>query len=153
MIEWRSLSGCGPRAAAEARRIREETGAALLVDCGDAFHGTLAAQRTEGSAVVPALNAEGVDLFVPGNWDYGFGPEVLRRRAGEMQFPVLAANLRDAGSGEAIFPGFEASSRARFVPMSRFSTTLWRPASAADPAIISPSSSAFPSSIRSMRHR
>lgn len=102
--EYRRVGGLA-RAAAVAQRIRKETGAAQLVDCGDAIHGTLPALRTDGSAVVPALNAEGVDLLVPGNWEYGFGSEVLRRRAAEMRFPVLAANLRDATSGEPIFPG------------------------------------------------
>lgn len=101
--QYRRVGGLA-RAATVARRIRSE-GAAVLVDCGDAFHGTLAARRTEGSGVVAALNAEGVDLFVPGNWEYGFGPEVLRSRTAEMDFPVLAANLQDAVSGAAVFPG------------------------------------------------
>lgn len=102
--EYRRVGGLG-RAAAVASAIKQETGAALLVDCGDAIHGTLPAMRTDGRAIVPALNLEGVDLFVPGNWEYGFGPDVLRSRAAEMQFPVLAANLRDAGADEQIFPG------------------------------------------------
>lgn len=102
--EYRRVGGIA-RAAAVAEAIKRETGAALLVDCGDAIHGTLPAMRTEGRVVVPALNAEGVDLFVPGNWEYGFGPDALRQRAAEMRFPVLAANLRDAGDGEPVFPG------------------------------------------------
>lgn len=102
--EYRRAGGLA-RAATVAHRIKKETGAALLVDCGDAIHGTLPALRTEGSAVVRALNAMGVDLLVPGNWEYGYGPEALRSRAAEMRFPVLAANLGDASSGEAIFPG------------------------------------------------
>jgi S-sulfosulfanyl-L-cysteine sulfohydrolase len=102
--DYRRVGGLA-RAATVAGTIKRETGAALLVDCGDAIHGTLPALRTEGRAVVPALNAEGVDLLVPGNWEYGYGPEALRRRATEMRFPVLAANLRDATSGEPIFPG------------------------------------------------
>lgn len=102
--EFRRVGGIA-RAASIARAIKLETGAALLVDCGDAIHGTLPAMRTEGRAIVPALNAEGVDLFVPGNWEYGFGPDALRSRAAEMRFPILAANLRNAADGKPIFPG------------------------------------------------
>jgi sulfur-oxidizing protein SoxB len=101
--EYRRVGGLA-RAAAVANAIKQETDAALLVDCGDAIHGTLPAIRTEGRVIVPALAAEGVDLFVPGNWEYGFGPDALRSRAAEMGFPVLAANLRNAADGEPIFP-------------------------------------------------
>lgn len=102
--EYRRV-GSLARAAAVVNAIKREAGDALLVDCGDAIHGTLPAVRTQGRAIVPALNAEGIDLFVPGNWEYGFGPDALRARAAEMAFPVLAANLRAAGDGEPIFPG------------------------------------------------
>lgn len=96
------------RAATIAARIREETnGAAVLVDCGDTIHGTGPAQWTEGAAVVPALNAMGVDVMTPGNWDFGFGPRVLRERAREMDFPLVAGNVDDAASGEPVFAATE----------------------------------------------
>ena len=79
-------------AATVVRRIREEAGEAVLVDCGDAIHGTLPAMRTEGAAIVPPLNALGVELMTPGNWEYGFGPEVLRARMAELSGHVVACN-------------------------------------------------------------
>ena len=92
------------RAATIVRRIKEETdGSALLVDCGDTIHGTGPAQWTKGAAVVPALNAMGVDLMTPGNWDFGFGPEVLLQRGAEMDFPLIASNVNDAKSGQPLF--------------------------------------------------
>lgn len=100
--EYRRVGGLA-RAATVVRAIREETGAALLIDCGDAIHGTLPAMRTEGQAVVPALNALGVDLMTPGNWEYGFGPAALHARVAEMNFPMIACNLQDALSGERLF--------------------------------------------------
>ncbi len=62
--------------------------------------------RTEGRAIVPALNALGVEAMTPGNWEYGFGPDVLRRRINEMDFPVLACNLQNADSGEHWLPPY-----------------------------------------------
>lgn len=99
--EYRRVGGLA-RAATVVKRAKQE-GDALLVDCGDTWYGTLPASRTEGRALIPPLRAEGVDLLVPGNWDYGFGPDSLRARAAELGAPVLAANLEDAGTGEKVF--------------------------------------------------
>src|SRR5690606_42082783 len=78
--EYRRVGGLA-RAAAVANAIKQETDAALLVDCGDAIHGTLPAIRTVGRVSVPALAAEGVDLFAPRHWAGGVGPEARRPRA------------------------------------------------------------------------
>lgn len=100
---YRTLGGYA-RAATVAREIREETsGACCFVDCGDAIHGTAVAQWTKGAAIVPVLNAMGVGLMTPGNWEWGFGPEVLRERVAEMKFPVLCCNVERADSGEKEF--------------------------------------------------
>jgi len=90
------------RALADA--IRSEVGgAAIQVDSGDAIHGTGPAQWTSGAAVVPALNAVGVELMTPGNWEFGFGPQVLRERTSELTFPIVAANVQRADTGAAEF--------------------------------------------------
>ncbi len=100
---YRTLGGYA-RAATLVRQIRDETeGACLFVDCGDAIHGTAIAQWTRGAAVVAVLNAMGVDLMVPGNWEWGFGPQVLRERVAEMNFPVLCCNALRAETGEREF--------------------------------------------------
>ncbi|HEX2865110.1 MAG TPA: bifunctional metallophosphatase/5'-nucleotidase, partial [Deinococcales bacterium] len=99
-------AGGAARAAAVVKGIRAEGRAALFIDSGDAIHGTLPAMRSEGSAIVPVLNALKLDAMTPGNWDYGFGPAVLRERLAGMRFPVLAANLQDAESGEPILPAY-----------------------------------------------
>lgn len=105
-LEYRRAGGFA-RAATIVRQIRAETrGACMFVDCGDTIHGTAAAQWTEGEAVVPVLNQMGVDLFTPGNWEFGFGPEVLRQRVASMTCPVLACNVEDATTAA---PEFEAT--------------------------------------------
>ena len=79
----------------------------MFIDCGDTIHGTGAAQWTKGAAIVPVLNAMGLDLMVPGNWEFGFTPEVLRERVAGMDFPVIACNVVRADSGEKEFPPSE----------------------------------------------
>lgn len=90
------------RALADA--IRDESGGNCLhVDSGDAIHGTGPAQWTQGAAIVRPLNALGVEIMTPGNWEFGFGPAMLRERVAELAFPVVAANVRRADSGESEF--------------------------------------------------
>lgn len=92
------------RTAALVKQIRAETnGHCILVDCGDAIHGTAPAMWTEGAAIVPVLNHLGVELMTPGNWEFGFGPRVLRERVAEMNFPMIACNVERADSGEHEF--------------------------------------------------
>src|SRR5690606_29724677 len=62
-----------------------------------------AAALTEGAAVLGPLAGLGIDAAVPGNWEVGYGAEVLRQRAKQMQYPLLAANLRDADTGNLAF--------------------------------------------------
>lgn len=103
---WRA--GGYARIRALAERIRAEVrGACMHVDSGDAIHGTGPAQWTEGAAVVPALNAVGVEVMVPGNWEFGFGPSVLRERVRELAFPVIASNVFSAETSAAEFASWK----------------------------------------------
>jgi 2',3'-cyclic-nucleotide 2'-phosphodiesterase (5'-nucleotidase family) len=102
------MAGGLARAATVINEVRAETNGALcLVDGGDAIHGTGPAQWSQGAAIVPALNALGIDLMAPGNWEFGFGPAVLRERAAELRFPLLACNVFDAAGGELLFPAVD----------------------------------------------
>lgn len=100
---WRAGGYAHIRALAD--QIRRDTGGACIhADSGDAIHGTGPAEWTQGAAIVPALNAVGVDVMTPGNWEFGFGPAVLRERVRELGFPVIASNVRNAETGDAEFP-------------------------------------------------
>ncbi|NMO13658.1 bifunctional metallophosphatase/5'-nucleotidase [Pyxidicoccus fallax] len=95
------------RVAAAIQRIRAERGGDVLVlDAGDTLQGSGAAALTEGGALIDPLNALGLDAAVPGNWEVVYGPKVLRQRARELKHPLFAANLRDAASGERLFPPY-----------------------------------------------
>lgn len=99
---WRA--GGYAHIGAIASRIRKEKGGACLhVDSGDAIHGTGPAQWTKGAVVIPPLNAVGVEVMTPGNWEFGFGPSVLRERTREMSFPVVASNVFRAETGDLEF--------------------------------------------------
>ena len=60
--------------------IRAENPDNLLLSCGDLTHGSAEALFTVGDAMIKAMNAFGIDVFTPGNWDFGYGPAVFRNR-------------------------------------------------------------------------
>jgi S-sulfosulfanyl-L-cysteine sulfohydrolase len=91
------------RIATIANELRNKSrGSFLFLDNGDALHGTAPAVRTEGAAVVPILNALGLDAMT-GHWEFAYGPETLQQRVGEMSFPFLAANVYRKETGERPF--------------------------------------------------
>ena len=97
------------------RDAREQDGGSvLLIDAGDMWQGTLESNLSEGAAMVSAYNALGYAAAAIGNHEFDFGPigpkaipasndddpvEALKQRAMEANFPLLAANLIDAGTG------------------------------------------------------
>jgi len=70
------------------------------MNVGDTFHGGAEALFTNGNAIVEATNALSIDIGVPGNWDYAYGPIVTNARFGQLEnaqvqrpnYPMLAAN-------------------------------------------------------------
>jgi 2',3'-cyclic-nucleotide 2'-phosphodiesterase (5'-nucleotidase family) len=99
----------------EARQ--DDGGAVLLVDAGDMWQGTLESNLSEGAAVVQVYNTMDVTAATIGNHEFDFGPEgpkaipvdatddpqgALKKRIGEAQFPILAANLIDNSTGQSV---------------------------------------------------
>ncbi len=97
-------------------RIRAQNADTLVMNIGDTFHGGVEAFYSLGNAVAEPLNAMGIDIGVPGNWDYYYTPAVTRARYGRVEdeivevsfpgladpfpikrpnFPNLGANVRD----------------------------------------------------------
>jgi len=50
------------------------------MNIGDTYHGGVEAAYTSGNAIVDPINALGIDVAVPGNWDFAYGPGVFRKR-------------------------------------------------------------------------
>jgi 5'-nucleotidase len=100
------------------RDAREQDGGGvLLIDAGDMWQGTLESNLSEGAAMVSAYNALGYTAAAIGNHEFDFGPigpqaipssddddpvEALKQRATEANFPLLAANLIDANTGDRV---------------------------------------------------
>jgi sulfur-oxidizing protein SoxB len=68
------------RAATMIKQARAQDPEAVLMNIGDTYHGGVEALYTLGNAVVAPMDALGVDIGVPGNWDYAYGPVVTRLR-------------------------------------------------------------------------
>jgi 5''-nucleotidase/2'',3''-cyclic phosphodiesterase and related esterases len=81
----------------EIKKIRKRRPGALLMNTGDTIQGSAEALYTSGEAMVEVLKPFAIDAYVPGNWDYLYGPESFRKMfAGatpEANWHGLAANL------------------------------------------------------------
>jgi len=78
----------------------------LFMDAGDTFDGSPVGQMTQGEAVVPVLNAMGYDAWVPGNRDFAWPAANFYKVTGELTFPKVCSNLRDAATGQYVFPRY-----------------------------------------------
>jgi len=75
--------------------IREDNPQAVLLSVGDLTHGSAENLFTVGDAMMVPMNAFGIDVFTPGNWDYGYGGAVFRNRfATTGPMPPLPANIQ-----------------------------------------------------------
>ncbi|MGD8618459.1 MAG: 5'-nucleotidase C-terminal domain-containing protein, partial [Gammaproteobacteria bacterium] len=69
-------------------------GNSLLLSAGDITHGSAEGMFTVGDAMMVGINALGIDVFTPGNWDFGYGPAVFRGHFGTYgPFPAVPANI------------------------------------------------------------
>ena len=104
--EYRKAGGFA-RIATILKQVREERGGeALVLDGGDTIHGTYAAVKTQGQALIPILNALQFDAMTA-HWEFAYGPEQLRKLAGELSYPLLACNVYDKESHTLVFPAYK----------------------------------------------
>lgn len=68
----------------------------LIVHAGDTISPSLMSGFDKGAHIVDLFNMTPLDVFVPGNHEFDFGPDIFLKRMGEMKARVLAANLRGA---------------------------------------------------------
>ncbi|GGM92185.1 multifunctional 2',3'-cyclic-nucleotide 2'-phosphodiesterase/5'-nucleotidase/3'-nucleotidase [Lentzea pudingi] len=88
----------------------------LLLDAGDTIQGTPLAYYyakvepiTRGAHVHPmaaAMNAIGYNAAALGNHEFNYGLAVLRTFERQLDFPLLAANALDVGTGLPAFPPY-----------------------------------------------
>ncbi|MEX2156933.1 MAG: 5'-nucleotidase C-terminal domain-containing protein [Gemmatimonadales bacterium] len=84
-------------------------GQVILLDAGDLLQGNPFAtfyaryDKRQPQPIVDALNALQYDVVTPGNHDFDFGVDFLRRAAAEATFRYVSANVED-GAGARLFP-------------------------------------------------
>ncbi len=93
------------RRATLIRKIEAENkGRTLVLHSGDIFsRGDPLTAYYRGEVNMRAMEAAGYDIMAPGEGEFYFGLGNLRRLAGLVRFPVLAANIYLKASGERVF--------------------------------------------------
>ncbi len=100
---------------------RAHPGRVVLVDAGDLIQGNPYATYFARVAprrphpILDAMNRMGYDAAVPGNHEFNFGPEVMRRALGAARFPYVSANILDARTGRTVYPAGVLLRRAGIV--------------------------------------
>lgn len=81
---------------AERAKGKAEGRTVCFTHAGDTVSPSLMSGFDQGAHMISLFNLIRPNVFVPGNHEFDFGPEVYARRIAEAEFPVLAANLRSA---------------------------------------------------------
>jgi thiosulfohydrolase SoxB len=103
--DYRKAGGYA-RIATIINQVRQErSGQVLTFDGGDTIHGTYAAVKTRGEALVPILNALRFDAMTA-HWEFAYGPEQFKKVAAQLLYPVLASNVYDQTTHELVFPPY-----------------------------------------------
>jgi 2',3'-cyclic-nucleotide 2'-phosphodiesterase (5'-nucleotidase family) len=75
--------------------IRADNPESVLLSTGDLTHGSAETMFTVGDAMMVPMNAFGIDVYTPGNWDFGYGGAVFRNRFTSFgPKPTIPGNLR-----------------------------------------------------------
>ena len=90
------------RLATVVKEIRASNPDSVLMNIGDTFHGGVEARFSKGNAIVRPVNSLGIDVGVPGNWDFAFDPMTFMQRFGNLNndatekptYRNLSANLK-----------------------------------------------------------
>ena len=98
------------RAATALETLRSRyPGQVVLVDAGDLLQGNPFAtffgryDKRQPQPIVDALNALQYDVVTPGNHDFDFGVDFLRRAATQATYRYVSANVEDS-AGTPLFP-------------------------------------------------
>lgn len=87
--------------------LRTEAQQSVLMNVGDTYHGGAEALYSAGNAIVDPVNSLGIDVAVPGNWDFAYGPAVFRKRyTPDGPFPILFNVMLPSGIDSIKTPGF-----------------------------------------------
>lgn len=105
-----------------------------VMDAGDFIQGDTSVSVSQGATAVELMNMVGYDVAAPGNHEFDYGYENLKKLAGEAKFPILAANV--TYEGEAAFGDHVLLETATGVKLGVFGLDTPETASKAHPAKI-----------------
>jgi sulfur-oxidizing protein SoxB len=129
--ELQSMGGYARLKTAIDRERAAARGPSFLADGGDTFQGSGPAAWSEGEVVVKPLNALGIDVCVPGNWEVVYGPKRFRELMAEVSCKVTTYNFHDKATGKRLFaPEVTLEKdgvRVAFVGITDPTTTLRQP--------------------------
>jgi 2',3'-cyclic-nucleotide 2'-phosphodiesterase (5'-nucleotidase family) len=103
-VEAAKYDGMGlARVSTLVKQVRAEDPNVILLDAGDAIHGTVFAALSDGESVVKIMNEMGYDAMTTGNHDYNYGLDRLENLQNTMNYPVVVANVTYKENGEKAF--------------------------------------------------
>lgn len=86
------------------QQTKQDNPNTLILDAGDTFHGQTIATLNRGESIADIMNAIGYDAMVPGNHDFNYGSGRLSELNGITNFPILAANVKNADGTDFLAP-------------------------------------------------
>ncbi len=86
------------------QQLRAENPNTLLLDAGDAIHGTNFATLVRGESMVRVMNEMGYDAMTAGNHEFDYGQERLVELAKTMKFPLISVNIVNKGGSRLFTP-------------------------------------------------
>ena len=95
--------GVGFATVSALREMHSKDRAVFTVDAGDFLQGNSYGTMTDGEGSIEVMNTVGYDLTVPGNHEFDYGFDVFLERAGQLDFPVICANLVYGDTGASVF--------------------------------------------------
>ncbi len=101
--ELQSMGGYARLKTAIDRERAAAHGAVFVADGGDTFQGSGPAAWSEGEVVLGPLNALGLDVCVPGNWEVVYGPKRFLDLMHRVSCKVTTYNFHDTKTGQRLF--------------------------------------------------
>ena len=96
------------RLATAVDAVRAERGdKVLLLDGGDTWQGSLAANRTRGQDMVDCVKLLHPDAMT-GHWEFTYGEARFKALIDSLEFPFLALNVRDTEWQEPVFDAYRS---------------------------------------------
>jgi len=91
------------RMATLIKAIRaERPNQVLLLDGGDSWQGSYTALKSKGADMVRLINTLKPDAMT-GHWEFTYGAKRVEELIGQLAFPFLAGNVKDATWGDPVF--------------------------------------------------